>query len=104
MQRIRVRIAGNHSPLATDGCTLGPRGACYFTTENNNCPQGSVLATATRNANIKQWAAQITAAGLPWLYWQVLPNKDPHVSLPLARSLRGRFPGLIYDGGYIAKL
>ena len=55
-------------------------GACYFTTENNNCPQGSVLGTATRNANIKAWAGQINAAGLSWLYWQVLPNADPHVS------------------------
>ena len=55
-------------------------GACYFTTENNNCPQGSVLGTATRNANIKAWADQINAAGLSWLYWQVLPNADPHVS------------------------
>jgi mannan endo-1,4-beta-mannosidase len=25
------------------------------------------------------WASQITQAGLPWLYWQVLPNADPHV-------------------------
>jgi mannan endo-1,4-beta-mannosidase len=56
-------------------------GACYYNTENNNCPTGGVLATATRNANIKNWAAQITAAGVPWLYWQVLPNADPHVRL-----------------------
>ncbi|RPD58585.1 glycoside hydrolase [Lentinus tigrinus ALCF2SS1-7] len=53
-------------------------GACYFSTENNNCPQGSVLSTSTRNSNIKTWAAQINAAGLSWLYWQVLPNNDPH--------------------------
>ncbi|PSS37153.1 hypothetical protein PHLCEN_2v1026 [Hermanssonia centrifuga] len=53
-------------------------GACYFTTENNNCPSGSVLSTSTRNQNIQTWASQITAAGLPWLYWQVLPNADPH--------------------------
>ncbi|KAI0809250.1 glycoside hydrolase [Irpex lacteus] len=53
-------------------------GACYFTTENNNCPTGSVLSTSTRNQNIKTWASQITAAGLPWLYWQVIPNADPH--------------------------
>jgi len=53
-------------------------GACYYTTSNNNCPEGSVLSTETRNANIKNWSDQINAAGLSWLYWQVLPNADPH--------------------------
>ncbi|EJD03939.1 beta-1,3-mannanase [Fomitiporia mediterranea MF3/22] len=53
-------------------------GSCYYTTENNNCPQGDVLDTATRNNNIKTWASQITAAGMPWMYWQVIPNADPH--------------------------
>lgn len=67
-----------------------PRGACYFTTENNNCPQGSVLSTSTRNNNIKTWAAQITAAGLPWLYWQVLPNNDPHVRV-VSSLVEGRW-------------
>ncbi|CAE6338864.1 unnamed protein product [Rhizoctonia solani] len=28
-------------------------GACYFNTENNNCPTGTPLPTATRNNNIK---------------------------------------------------
>jgi hypothetical protein len=65
-------------PLFAD---MSSRGACYFNTENNNCPTGGVLSTATRNANIKNWAAQITAAGVPWMYWQVLPNQDPHVCL-----------------------
>jgi mannan endo-1,4-beta-mannosidase len=37
-----------------------------------------VLATSTRNNNIKNWAAQITAAGVPWLYWEVIPNANPH--------------------------
>ncbi|TBU28380.1 glycoside hydrolase [Dichomitus squalens] len=55
-------------------------GACYFSTENNNCPQGDVLDTNTRNSNIETWAAQINVAGLSWLYWQVLPNNDPHES------------------------
>ncbi|KAL5495243.1 hypothetical protein ACEPAI_706 [Sanghuangporus weigelae] len=36
-------------------------GACFFSTENNNCPT----------------ASQITAAGMPWMYWQVIPNADP---------------------------
>jgi len=53
-------------------------GACYYDTENNSCPVGNVLATPTRNANLQNWASQITAAGVPWLYWQVLPNDDPH--------------------------
>ncbi|KAG9121484.1 hypothetical protein FRC07_002553, partial [Ceratobasidium sp. 392] len=53
-------------------------GACYFNTENNNCPTGAALSATARNNNIKNWASQITAAGVPWLYWQVLPNPDPH--------------------------
>ncbi|KAG8743024.1 hypothetical protein FRC10_000475 [Ceratobasidium sp. 414] len=53
-------------------------GACYYNTDNNNCPTGTALSTTTRNNNIKTWASQITAAGVPWLYWQVLPNPDPH--------------------------
>ncbi|KAF7798608.1 hypothetical protein EIP86_009830 [Pleurotus ostreatoroseus] len=53
-------------------------GACYFDTENNNCPTGNPLSADTRNSNIQTWASQITAAGLPWMYWQVLPNADPH--------------------------
>ena len=57
------------------------RGACYYNTANNNCPTGGVLSTATRNANIKQFVNAITGAVLAWLYWQVLPNADPHVRL-----------------------
>ncbi|KAI0793320.1 glycoside hydrolase [Abortiporus biennis] len=53
-------------------------GACYFDTENNNCPNGNALSVDTRNNNIKTWAGQITTAGLSWLYWQVIPNTDPH--------------------------
>lgn len=55
------------------------RGACYYNTSNNLCPSGGVLDTNTRNTNIKDFAGNITAAGIPWLYWQVLPNADPHV-------------------------
>ncbi|KAH9924734.1 glycoside hydrolase [Fomitopsis serialis] len=47
-------------------------GACYFDTSNNNCPTGDALSP-TR-------VTQIDNAGLPWLYWQVLPNADPHSS------------------------
>ncbi|KAH9936714.1 glycoside hydrolase [Amylocystis lapponica] len=53
-------------------------GACYFSTSNNDCPTGGVLNSQTRNNNLQKWASAITAAGIPWLYWQVLPNKDPH--------------------------
>ncbi|KAI5114684.1 hypothetical protein M0805_008251, partial [Coniferiporia weirii] len=54
------------------------RGACYFSSDNNVCSQGSALSADQRNANIKQWASAITAAGVPWLYWQAIPNADPH--------------------------
>ncbi|KAH8118747.1 beta-1,3-mannanase [Phellopilus nigrolimitatus] len=53
-------------------------GACYFDTSNNNCPTGDALDADTRNSNIQNWAGQITAAGVPWMYWQVIPNADPH--------------------------
>jgi len=53
-------------------------GACYYNTSNNNCSYGGALPTGTRNANIQGWAANITAAGLSWLYWEVIPNADPH--------------------------
>ncbi|GJE98214.1 glycoside hydrolase family 5 protein [Phanerochaete sordida] len=53
-------------------------GACYYDTDQNNCPSGDALPTATRNTNLQTWASEITAAGLPWLYWQVIPNADPH--------------------------
>ncbi|KAH9948649.1 glycoside hydrolase [Amylocystis lapponica] len=53
-------------------------GSCYFSTSNNDCPSGSTLDTKTRNQNIETWADAVTQAGLPWLYWQVLPNADPH--------------------------
>ncbi|TFY75943.1 hypothetical protein EWM64_g8070 [Hericium alpestre] len=36
------------------------------------------MPAATRSANIQAWARQITTAGVPWLYWEVLPNADPH--------------------------
>ncbi|TFY64043.1 hypothetical protein EVJ58_g2876 [Rhodofomes roseus] len=55
-------------------------GACYFNTSNNDCPTGDALSTDTRNANIPNWAEQIDGAGLAWLYWEVLPNADPHQS------------------------
>jgi mannan endo-1,4-beta-mannosidase len=53
-------------------------GACYTDASNNNCNGGSPLNSGTRDNNIKTWAASITAAGIPWFYWQILPNPDPH--------------------------
>ncbi len=53
-------------------------GSCYTTASNNNCNGGSPLNSGTRGNNIKQWASEITAAGIPWFYWQILPNADPH--------------------------
>jgi len=53
-------------------------GACYFNTGNNDCPNGSPLNSNTRGQNIKTWADTIASAGVPWLYWEILPNNDPH--------------------------
>lgn len=53
-------------------------GACYTDTSNNGCTYGNALPASTRDANIKNWSASIAAAGIPWFYWQIIPNKDPH--------------------------
>ncbi len=53
-------------------------GSCYTSASNNNCNGGSPLDSNTRANNIKNWSASIAAAGIPWMYWQVLPNEDPH--------------------------
>ncbi|KAL4954362.1 hypothetical protein BDW69DRAFT_183581 [Aspergillus filifer] len=41
---------------------------------NNDCNGGNALDSGTRDSNIKEWAASIIAAGIPWLYSQILPN------------------------------
>ncbi|KAJ5444707.1 uncharacterized protein N7458_008579 [Penicillium daleae] len=53
-------------------------GSCYTDASNNNCNGGSALSSSTRDSNIDNWASSITAAGIPWFYWQILPNADPH--------------------------
>lgn len=53
-------------------------GACYTDASNNNCNGGSPLDVGSRDNNIRKWARSITAAGIPWFYWQILPNPDPH--------------------------
>lgn len=51
---------------------------CYFDTANNVCDSGAPLSAAARDANIKKYADEIGRAGIPWMYWQVVPNADPH--------------------------
>jgi hypothetical protein len=53
-------------------------GMCYFDTSNNNCPPGNALSAGTRDANIKKYADEISKSGIPWMYWQIIPNADPH--------------------------
>lgn len=51
-------------------------GACYYDTANERCDSSS--PAEDRDDNIKTWADSISAAGIPWFYWQILPNEDPH--------------------------
>lgn len=53
-------------------------GACYFDSDNSSCDKSQALSSESRDENIKKWADSISAAGIPWLYWQILPNNDPH--------------------------
>merc|ERR1712137_43638 len=54
-------------------------GACYWSSENNTCDDDYYpLASNTRDYNIKGWANNISAAGIPWMYWEIIPNADPH--------------------------
>lgn len=56
-------------------------GACYYNNANNRCGPPSevgVLSESARSNNIWQWSSQISKAGIPWMYWQVIPNNDPH--------------------------
>ncbi|KFA52272.1 hypothetical protein S40293_00612 [Stachybotrys chartarum IBT 40293] len=53
-------------------------GACYTDAPNHSCNGGSPLGGSVRDDNIRNWAASMDAAGIPWFYWQILPNADPH--------------------------
>ncbi|KAL5361128.1 glycoside hydrolase superfamily [Aspergillus floccosus] len=53
-------------------------GACYYNFVNNRCSPSTPLSQSSRDGNIKAWASSIAAAGIPWFYWQILPNEDPH--------------------------
>ena len=72
------------SPYVTKATQSGKKlimqewGSCYFDSSNNRCSQTNPLASGTRDNNIKGYADAISKAGIPWMYWQILPNEDPH--------------------------
>ncbi|KAF2450916.1 glycoside hydrolase family 5 protein [Karstenula rhodostoma CBS 690.94] len=74
----KLRTYVDHAKSASKKLIMQEWGACYTDASNNNCNGGSPISTSARDANIKKWAAQIDAAGIPWFYWQILPNADPH--------------------------
>lgn len=74
----KLKIYVDHAKTAGKKLIMQEWGACYTNAANNDCNGGSAISTGTRDANIKKWAAQIDAAGIPWFYWQILPNADPH--------------------------
>lgn len=49
-----------------------------ISTENNRCSASNPLSSETRDSNIKSWPDSISAAEIPWFYWQILPDEDPH--------------------------
>ncbi|KAL9078646.1 MAG: hypothetical protein Q9157_002445 [Trypethelium eluteriae] len=53
-------------------------GVCYFSGENNDCPSGSPQGDDARIAKFRQYADAISQSGIPWWYWQFIPNADPH--------------------------
>ncbi|KAI1740598.1 beta-1,3-mannanase [Xylaria scruposa] len=64
-------------------------GACYFaTSKNQECDKGS--PASNRDANIKTWADNISKAGIPWMYWQILPNEDPHYGSDFEVGIDGK--------------
>jgi mannan endo-1,4-beta-mannosidase len=65
-------------------------GVCYFSSANNRCDKSSVLSSSTRDSNIKTWAANFDSVGLPWFYWQILPNEDPHSDWDYEVGINGK--------------
>ncbi|KAI0202966.1 beta-1,3-mannanase [Astrocystis sublimbata] len=51
-------------------------GVCYFNTENNVCNSGGI--SGDRDEKIKEFADAVSKVGIPWMYWQIIPNSDPH--------------------------
>ncbi|KAK2612643.1 hypothetical protein QQS21_001259 [Conoideocrella luteorostrata] len=77
-------------------------GACYTDASNNNCNGGRPLSSASRDSNIRAWADSITAAGIPWMYWQVLPNEDPHQGWDYEVGINGANWASLKDAGQAA--
>lgn len=62
------------------GVNSSPRGVCYYKQDDNQCKDNSGgVDDSYRNDRIKQFAGVFNKLGIPWLYWQAIPNKDPHV-------------------------
>lgn len=53
-------------------------GVCYFSGDNSDCQSGSPQGDDSRIAKFKQYASAISESGIPWWYWQFIPNADPH--------------------------
>ncbi|XPS81813.1 Mannan endo-1,4-beta-mannosidase [Ascochyta lentis] len=74
----KLKTYVDHAKSAGKKLIMQEWGACYHNTPNNKCDGTVPLATSTRSANIATWASLIDSAGIPWFYWQILPNADPH--------------------------
>ena len=59
------------------------RGVCYHQDSSNQCKSGGGSEDPNRNSILQKFAGAITDAGIPWLYWQAIPNADPHVRPPI---------------------
>lgn len=83
------------APYVTQAVQAGKKlimeewGMCYWTSENNDCPvTSSPLDSSTRDSNIKTYGNNIAQAGVPWMYWQMIPNADPHYSYDYEVSVK----------------
>lgn len=55
------------------------RGVCYHQDSTNQCTNGGGSEDPNRKSILQKFAGVLTGAGIPWLYWQAIPNADPHV-------------------------
>ncbi|CZT23756.1 uncharacterized protein RCC_09470 [Ramularia collo-cygni] len=53
-------------------------GICYYNTDNKNCFKGDKQDSGTRDSLIKTYYDNIAQAGLPAMYWEIVPNAVPH--------------------------
>lgn len=71
------------APYVTKAVNAGKKlimqewGICYWDSANNNCPASSPLDSNTRDNSIKTYSNNIAQAGIPSMYWQILPNANP---------------------------